>query len=219
VNSPGETRMHESDDQLELYALDRLYNSDLVRVENHLIVCEECRERLEQTAAFAFAVREALKQDPKLAKQVAGAPAKSWLGWLDLSSFSIAWKPQFALAAFAVIILATSAYFLGTRPGAGRNLAPLASLQLTAMRGGMQSIPASKELDLTVTDSPASGAPFRVEIVDASGGAQWTGTPESGAKGLTAHVTRPFPPGTYFARLYDSSGKLLHEYGFRAVSQ
>ena len=217
MNRSNEGRYHESDDRLELYALDRLSATDLIRVEDHLIVCEDCRERLEETAAFAFAVKDALKQYP--ANAIKPSPAGKWFGWLRMESFNIAWKPQFAAVAFAVIILATGVYFAGTRSNAGRMLAPVASLQLTAMRGEVTNIPAPKELDLTLLDSPASGGPFRVEIVNETGSSQWTGTPERGENGLSAHISKPFPPGVYFARLYDSSGKLLHEYGFRTVSR
>jgi hypothetical protein len=216
LNRSIEARNHESDDQLELYALDRLSAADLIRVEDHLIVCEDCRERLEETAAFAFAVRDALKQNP--VKVLNSSPASKWFGWLRMESLNIAWKPQFAAAGFAVVVLATGAYFSATR-NAGTMPAPVASLQLTAMRGEIQNIPASQQLDLTLLDSPATGGPFRMEVVNETGKSQWTGIPNAGQTGLSAHISRPFPPGVYFARLYDSSGKLLHEYGFRTVSQ
>jgi hypothetical protein len=210
----GRRQFHETDDSLELYALDRLTGTDLTRVEDHLIICVECRERLENTAAFAFAVRDAFKENPSLAP----APASrglNWFGWLRMDALNIAWKPQFALGAFAVIILATGAYFLGTRP----NSAPIASLQLTAMRGDIQTVPAAKVLDLTFSDSPAGGGPFRVEVVDANGRSVWSGAASVKANNLGARIEKPLSPGTYFARMYDASGKLLHEYGLKVVSQ
>lgn len=208
-------RSHESDDQLELYALDRLSEAEIKRVECHLMLCESCRDRLEETAAFAFAVREALKTQPETARSKAPS---GWLAWLP-GSFEIVFKPHFAMAAFAAVILATGVWFLSSRPDAGKLLAPVASLQVTALRGEMQTIPASKVLDLTLADSPSAGGPFRVEMVDANGDVQWTGAPANGPNGLSAHITKAVVPGVYFARLYDASGKLLHEYGFRAVSQ
>ena len=56
---------HEPDDQLELYALDRLTGTDLIRVEEHLFVCEHCRTQLEKTAAFAYTIQDVLKLHPE----------------------------------------------------------------------------------------------------------------------------------------------------------
>lgn len=47
-------------DDLELYALDRLAEPDAAPVEEHLLVCEECRERLTECNAYVRAMRGAL---------------------------------------------------------------------------------------------------------------------------------------------------------------
>jgi anti-sigma factor RsiW len=53
--------MHISDDSLELYALGRLQEPELASTEEHLLLCQECRARLEETDAYVTAIREALK--------------------------------------------------------------------------------------------------------------------------------------------------------------
>jgi hypothetical protein len=196
---------HESDDQLELYALDRLSETEVIRVEEHLLVCEPCRERLEQNAAFAFTMQDVLHQHAELSE------ASDKKGFFELFGL---FKAQFAMAAFAVLLLAAAIFWMSGR----RNLPPVASVQLTALRGDIQMVAAAKALDLTLTDAPALGGPFRVEIVDSTGSAEWSGSARPDASGLKAHIAKKLPAGTYFARLYDASGRLLHEYGFRITS-
>jgi anti-sigma factor RsiW len=52
---------HISDDDLELYALGRLDESDAAPVEEHLLTCAECRERLAQWDEYARAMRAATR--------------------------------------------------------------------------------------------------------------------------------------------------------------
>ncbi|MEP6717474.1 MAG: zf-HC2 domain-containing protein [Terriglobia bacterium] len=191
---------HETEDRLELYALGRLSHSDTEQVEEHLLWCGLCRETLDSAAAFALAMRDELKHNP------APIPKKSsqWFGWLT--------TPRIAMiGAFALILLALSIYVL--RPG--RPVASLAALQLTAIRGEMQTVRPARQLRLTVTDAPATGAPFRLELVNGGGTPIWSGAPEATPGALRMQVNKPLDPGNYFVRLYASGGELLHEYGFR----
>jgi hypothetical protein len=199
--------LHEPDDRLELYALDRLSEPDVIRIEEHLLVCENCRQQLERIAEFAFTVQDVLNRHPEFAKKQAREP------WWSVKFLG----PRFVLAACAGLFLCGAAFLISTRTGAPGSSAALASLQLTALRGELQTVSAARELDLRLTDAPASGAPFRLEIVDAAGSAQWRGTPRAAADGLHFRIVKAFPAGTYFTRLYDASGKLIHEYGFRVL--
>jgi anti-sigma factor RsiW len=66
--------LHVTEDQLELYVLDRLPDSDLPQLEEHLMTCANCRDRLDEIGAFALGMREAsgLKTEPRT----------DWLKWL-----------------------------------------------------------------------------------------------------------------------------------------
>lgn len=184
--------LHGTDDQLEHYALGRLPNSAIPLLEEHLIACTACRERLDQIEAFALGMRQALHETPL----IQAAPRKRRAFW-------------FLPAAAA---LAASIMFYAMFDAGGRaKLIPAASLQLTALRGDMQFAPQSTELDLTLTDVPSAGGPFRVEVVDAAGNAQWN----SLANGTSVKVQRQLKPGDYFVRLYGPGNQVLHEYGFR----
>lgn len=198
---------HESDERLELYALDRLSDSDTIQIEEHLMICEPCRDKLDEAAAFAFCAREELKKAPRVASE----GSSGWLGWL-----SGAWlKPSFALGgAMALILTAGILWHSG-----GSRMAPVASLQLTAMRGDeLKSVVAAQELDLTLDDAPSGNGTLNVELVDRTGNPVWRG--ESRAQGTTvrARIRKTLPSGEYFARLYDAPGHLVHEYAFRIGS-
>ncbi len=189
---------HESDERLELYALGRLSDSDVIETEEHLLACDACRERLDRNAELAIAFCDALKFQPASA----ASPHAGWFGWL---------KPQFALAGgLGVVLLSFALFRSGNAP-----MTAVASLQLTAMRGTeSHSVHASQELDLTFADAHAgSGAPL-VEVVDSRGSIVWQGAPEIEGGVARAKIHKVLWPGDYFARFYDSPGHLVHEYAF-----
>jgi anti-sigma factor RsiW len=193
---------HQTDEQLELYALARLPEPEAAILEEHLLVCAACQERLDEVEAFALAMREALATEP------ATAGRTGWLEWLR-PMLSPPWA--FAGAAgLTVLVFGALTLF-----HSGRGVAPIASLQLTAMRGEVQAIGRARETDITLTDSPVK-AGLGVEVVDSSGALVW-----SGVVGLDAgkvKIARQLAQGSYFVRLYDGPGTLLHEYGFRVIA-
>lgn len=191
---------HESDDRLELYSLNRLPDSDIESVEEHLLVCDSCRERLDQIGEFALAMRAALKTRPV---------TPFFPGWFSLSSFE--WlTPQLGrTAAVAALVLAVGIYWTA----GNARLTQVASLQLTALRGGaVPAVGTARELDLSF--GGAAGA-SRAEIVDDSGGAVWKGSLTASGEQVRAKVMKTLSPGGYIARVYSGSGRLLHEYQFR----
>jgi hypothetical protein len=190
---------HESEDRLELYALRRLPDSEVERVENHLLICDACRDRLEDVSAFAFSMRQMLRENPVIESN------PRWFAWL---------RPGLAMAgAFAAVLLAVGVY----RMSGDAHVVPVASLQLTALRGSeVRTVIRARELDLAFTDAPASS---RLDIVDVNNVTVWTGTLRSGARRVEAtfaqaKITQVLSPGDYFARVYTGAGQPLHEYQF-----
>ncbi|MGE5486858.1 MAG: hypothetical protein ACM3ZB_03440 [bacterium] len=59
---------HISADEIELYSLDRISEPDLSRVEEHLLVCEYCRQRLAEEDRFSKAAKAALERLNSLAR-------------------------------------------------------------------------------------------------------------------------------------------------------
>jgi hypothetical protein len=142
-----------------------------------------------------------LKDEPAPANSV--SPRSDWFAWLRRPAFSVA---------FAIIALAG---VIGMFSIGHTKFAPVATLELTAIRGDVPISAPARELDLTLSDAPPQGGPFRVEFVDAVGQTVWNQQAASSAAGVEIHVQRKFGPGAYFVRLYGASGQLLREYGFR----
>ncbi len=201
--------LHASDDQLELYSLDRLSDTDLIQVEEHLMVCGGCRNRLEDVSAFALAMRNVLKEHP-----VAFQKPDEEENWF--SRFLSGWKtPSLAFAgAMAAVVLSVGLYtYTQGHNGAGMTLAPVAYLQLTAMRGELPTVHGAKAVQLRFSEAAESGGPYKVSLVGDDGSAVWNGVTE----GPNVRLDHVLPKGTYFARLFGPSGQLLHEYGFRVT--
>jgi hypothetical protein len=204
-----DANFHESDERLELYALDRLSGSDITQIEEHLMICDLCRDKLEEAATFAICAREELMKGPART----GLSLSGWSGRLKGEWLSGGWiKPGMALggalaAAFTVVVALHEG-----RP----RLAPVAALELTAMRGDdVKSVAAGEELDLTFDDAPSGNGTLKVELVDRTGTSVWRGEPRAQGTAVSARIQKALPSGEYFARLYESPGHLVHEYAFR----
>ena len=142
-----------------------LPEAELAGLEEHLLICEACRDRAESTEAFATAMREALKQEAQAAQSVAARVG--WLAWPR--------RPAFQMA----VALVGAACPGRSIPRRGSGLLPVATMQLTATRGEMPSVKPARELDLVLTGAPADGGPFRVEVVNAQGRKVWDSLADS----------------------------------------
>jgi hypothetical protein len=102
------------------------------------------------------------------------------------------------------------------------------TVTLTTLRGGgrdgIAQAKADRPLDLSINvvtaappETPGSlreAGPYRLEVVDAAGDLSWAGAVSPSASGtITARVDKRLGAGTYWVRLYASSGKLLREFG------
>jgi predicted anti-sigma-YlaC factor YlaD len=191
---------HGSDEQIESYVLGRMSDLDIPVLEEHLLVCSGCRERLDSMEQFVVGMRELHRAEPAFANPV--TPRSDWFAWLRRPAFSMV----LAVVALAAII--------GVFAGGRTKFAPVATLELTAIRGDVPVAGPARELDLKLSDAPQNGGPFRVEVVDATGHAVWQGVGETSAAGVQVRAQH-LGTGQYFVRLYAASGQLLHEYGFK----
>lgn len=188
--------LHQPEEQLELYALGRLPEPRVAEVEEHLLVCAACREQVDDLEAYALAMRQAISTEP----------ANESSRFFSFQHFRLRIPILTLAASLAAVVFAVTLYNQFVP-----RLSPLATLQLTAMRGAMPSVPPSRETDITLADAPA-GSTLRAEVVDAAGSIIWQGdlAPASHRIALSERLAT----GNYFVRLFDSNGKLLHEYGF-----
>jgi hypothetical protein len=189
---------HRTDEQLELYALNRLPESEFGLIEEHLIVCAACREKLDGIGDFALGMREA---------PGAERPERRFAAKLG-SFFRI---PAFSMGLAFSTLLIVIAVFSNVRT----QFAPAASLQLTATRGEMPVAVPARAFDLRLTDGPREGGPFKVEVLNAMGVSLWAGLANSSPAGVEVNVPQPLTRGDYFVRLYSPAGEMLREYGFR----
>ena len=190
---------HMDEEDLERYSLGNTSLEESESVEEHLLTCEDCRDRLHETDDYLLAMRTS---SARLRRDEESAGSRQW-------KFP-AWFPT--LAAAACLLAVVFALRFGRPPG------PLVSVSLTAVRGSEvgSSAPAGRELilrpDLTGLPDDSS---YRLEIVDQTGRPLRQGTiarAQDGVKvpGLTA--------GLYFVRIYLPAGELLREYGLQ-ISQ
>ena len=190
---------HVPEDRLEQYALGRLPKSDIPGVEEHLFICEHCRDQLDKVEDFAIGFRNVVKSDPGLARPAA---AIDWFGWLR--------RPAYSMPVALVALILAIGVFSRNRV----QFAPAVALQMSAVRGEMPVAIPAREFDLTLADGPREGGPFRVEVVGAAGQTMWNGLAESGPSGVQVKVMQRLAPGDYFVRIYADSGKVMREYGF-----
>jgi hypothetical protein len=194
-----EQEIHGTEEQLEAYTLGQLSDSEEQVLEEHLLLCATCRTAVDQNLIFESGMRDALAH---------AAPARAWLAWLRP-----VFAPRFAMAgALAALVVVAGLYFATADH---THYSSVAALQLTAIRGATPSVEPARELDLTLNSFPASGGPFNVEVVDANGGKIWSGATSS----PSVAIHERFRPGSYFVRLSNSNGDLLHEYGFSVQAE
>ena len=183
---------HLDDERLDGYALSRLDEAATAECEEHLLVCEACRERLDQTEAFVAGIRTAAPRREERRPWFA-APGWRW-----------AWAGTLALAAATLLLM--------TRIGE-HSPAPVAVV-LEATRG--EGSPAAPEGTPVVLKPDLAGlaaaATYPLELVDSAGAVRWRGN----AGGSHPQLTVPgMNAGAYFVRVYSPSRQLLREYALR----
>ncbi|HWF11833.1 MAG TPA: hypothetical protein VG297_25370 [Bryobacteraceae bacterium] len=199
-----ELSAHGSDDQLEQYALGRLPAAEISPLEEHLMACDTCREKVDEFEAAGAAFRTALTDD------LVSAIIPRQSGFMDWLLAAVR-RPAVSMAFAFAVLIAVVGLFSQVRT----KLAPVATLRLTAVRSDMPATAPARQFELTLADGPKEGGPFRVEIVNAEGASMWQGLAESGPAGVRVEVKQRLGQGDYFVRLYTTSGAVLHEYGFR----
>jgi hypothetical protein len=197
---PGDNR-HLDDDELEQYSMGDLPESEADAFEEHLLVCEPCRLRLDETDAYTASMRSAAAEFRSRHGLAQSKPQRPRLGALRLIT---------AGAALAMLVVV-----IGWWSGSSDMAGPPFAISLEATRGvaGSAWAPADTwllvRLDLTgLLEFPS----YRLQMVDASGGAVWQGT----ATAHDAKVESRIPQtkaGTYFIRVYSPAGELLREFG------
>jgi hypothetical protein len=180
---------HLDPELLETYASGHTDEDDTARVEEHLLICEECRSKLEETDRFVTAMKAGAAQ---LERSGGGR-----------------WRLILVLATAAGIILAIS---IGLRWKTSQP--SVYPVNLVATRANLTaSAPAGRSLELhpDLTGLPAISS-YRLEMVDEAGNSVWHGYLSAPR---TAVVVPGQSVGSYFVRVHTPAGELLREYGLQ----
>lgn len=194
---------HVGEADFESYSMHALSREASARVEQHLLICETCRERLMEMDEYVAAMKDAARDLPRqsVAPEAAPEPARRRWRWPRLIP---------AFAAVAAIAIAVVALPL-TRHATP---APFA-VSLRTMRGPATQAqapsrrPLALQLDLT---GLAASPSYRIEMVDRSGKRVWQGAIANPAAAASVTVP-PQKRGMYFVRVALPSGETLREYG------
>jgi hypothetical protein len=167
---------------------------ECAQLEEHLLVCGQCRSRLNEMDGY-IAVMKAAAIDPRKKP-----PERS----RKLILTSPLWAGGLALIAALLFY-----------PASPRPMQP-AEIELQSLRGGPSSLmshaPAGAPLSLTIDATSLPKLPaYRLEIVDAHGGPVWQASVSPEGQRIRTRVPRNLSKGTYWVRLYGDT--LLREYG------
>jgi len=171
-----------------------LAEPELAPIEEHLLFCEACQDRLAITESLLPSLRIALRE---IEQEPAAEPF--WSRW-----FAPKWAP--AIAACAAILLAV---FLwpSNRPVEWQ------TVRLESMRGEGKPAEAMEgfALELQLNTEGLEAGPAVVQIVDAQGAQIDNANVVIDRSPLTTRTALPLKPGQYWVRL-ESNGSLLREY-------
>jgi anti-sigma factor RsiW len=195
MTKPNST--HLAEETLEMYSMGRLSETETEHVEEHLLICSVCQDRLTETDQFVQAIRSAARE---LEKEPVRVP---WWSSLAQKLFLIP-KPAWAAAACAALALVV---FIPRQT-------PTSVVDMQAMRGPEAPVQAPANADLTLRlslkglDNPG---PLQVQVADATGKIVAISQAQRQEDVAIAHANK-LSAGTYWVRLY-SGTEILREYG------
>lgn len=198
---PAAFDRHISEDALERYSLGILAEMEVPPLEEHLLICPSCQDRLAQMDSFVRATQRA-------ARKLRGERPPGW--WIAAP----AWAAGLAVAAIVLFLVARSGLL---RQATG---SPAVAVFLRSARGpddlGIQRAPAGRPLRLSWDASEWPSLPsYRVQVVNSSGRLLLESAADSRQGRPSILLREALPRGKYWIRLYgpSSQGELLREFG------
>jgi hypothetical protein len=195
---------HPSEEALERYATHSLEEPALAEIEEHLLVCSQCQQQLEEIDAYVSAMRSAAKrldQEDESRKNY----------WARISR-ALTFRKFGWVMAVAALVLGAVALRVSTK----RTLEPFALVLETSRGSGMQHAPSGRRLDLSLdTQGLPSFSSYQLEVVDESARLQYQTHVKVEQSAVQASLPEGLRRGTYFIRLYSPTRELLREYGLQ----
>src|ERR1700761_5454881 len=181
---------HIEETTLESYSLGTLDDSAAAQVEQHLLICDDCREKIEEADVYVAAMQSAAAKLPPEPKE---------------SRWTIRFfMPVFAACALLLIGIVAARFV--ARPGGGSPV----TVALFAMRGADASAHAPSGRPLLLQPDLAglpSASTYQLDIVDSAGTPVWHGSFKSAGPATT--IAPALHAGDFFVRLSTPSGQLL----------
>jgi hypothetical protein len=196
--------LHPTPDELENCLLDRSSEKERQIVEEHLLVCDACRDALQDIHATILARNWALAD----LERDQSAPSRKWVRFVI---------PARAYAGCAAALIALLSWTYMARTGSP---VPESQVSLTAMRSGGASpsafaVAGSRvTLNLDTTSLPSTGR-YLIEVVDLGGTRVWDGEVAARTPALTVRLAKPISAGRYWVRLNATTGAALREFELR----
>jgi len=208
------TSLHQSHietEDLELYAMGRISEERSAVLEEHLLLCAQCQDRLEEMDRFLKAFRQAAAQEPLPALSLAGRVREFFASWVIA-------RPSYALGAVATAVLAVVLLV----PRQAETVLGTYSVTLDSTRGeslaGIVTAPANHRLQLSLD---LRGVPVRdrytVTIASATGDILFTSSAEPAGGRLGVNTQSGLKPGDYWIRIAEpgTPPALLREFGLQ----
>ncbi len=204
---------HVGEEELELYAMGKLPEEDASLVEEHLLLCGPCQDRLEEADRFIEAFRSA-----------AGQPAPEKQNWLQkVRGWVPAWTPRWSPAWAVGLVLLISVIIV---PWQRMATGPAQEVTLESARGIEAPLAATAEagrpviLKFAIQELPER-ATYRVELVNSAGNMLWEGETPRAEGQIALPLERGLPAGQYWVRVHEAGagGELLREYGLQVKKE
>lgn len=202
---------HPSEDALDEYALGRLPEGQAAELEEHLLVCALCQDRLQEADEFIAVMREA-------ARQWRQAPPPRWRpawsrvhGWFEFPV--VRWAA--AAVAGIVLVLLLPRLVWGPRDHGVQPFTVVLRATRAFEPGTFAQVPAGRPLQLAWDPAGLGGDECcRIEVADAEGRILFNTRVRQQTDGAEARAAA-LPPGTYWIRLYGlrPGDALLREFG------
>jgi hypothetical protein len=197
---------HLDENEVELYSMGEIPEGESARVEEHLLICSNCQQRVAQSDVYVAAMRFAAKS-VRTEEATAKVASKTHF-WKESGQ-----RTRARTAGVVAMILAGASlaiyYPVHTRFRATKSQ-PFA-VSLVANRGiGMPQVPAARDLEIAcdLTGLPHLSS-YRLEVV--SGAGQRIRQMDTTGRAKIPALAQ----GAYFVRLYTPDGQLLREYGLQ----
>jgi len=206
---------HPSDEVLERYLLHKSTPSELEALETHILACEDCVTRLEETEDYISALQGACLELKNKRTLFSTAMAALWSAASWLTPVRLSWTAAAAIA-FAVLVVA---------PAQFAHLWPVAPerVNLVAWRGASApSVRLQHPLSVRLSSVDLPDGTVAVQLVDSVGREVSHGSTSIAQESAQLALPALRTPGAYYLRLYSIAGTksgerdLLREFAIEA---